>query len=355
MKTESAILIKTGEPLVLSELEIPSLKPGQVLVDIAFSGVCHTQILECRGYRGEDKYLPHCLGHEGSGVVREIGLNVTKVKPGDKVILSWMKGSGADVTSTIYKWNGYEWNGSNVNAGAITTFSRQSVISENRLTVIPKDCKISMREAAMLGCAAPTGLGAVFNTAKPKKGQSIAIFGIGGVGLCAVAGACISECNPVIAIDIKEEKLELAKKMGATHCMNAAELEPVEEISRLCRNGLDFAVECSGITKVMLQSIDSIRNQGGAVVIVGNAHFGEKLLLDPKHFNLGKKLLGTWGGDNNPDIDFPRYIGLVLSGKLDLKPLMSETYKLSQINDAIDDLEKGRVIRPLVDMGLNVD
>jgi len=350
MKTESAILVKTGEPLILSGIEVPPLKPGQALVDIAFSGVCHTQVLEYRGHRGEDKYLPHCLGHEGSGVVRETGSDVTKVKPGDKVILSWMKGSGLDVPGAIYKWNG-----TSVNAGAITTFSRQSVISENRLTAIPKDCNISMREAAMLGCAVPTGLGAVFNVAKPKKEQSIAIFGIGGVGLCAVAGAAIAECNPIMAIDIKEEKLELAKKMSATHCINAAELEPVEEIIRLCRNGLDFAIECSGVTKVMLQSINSIRNRGGAVVIVGNAPYGETLTLDPRQFNLGKKLLGTWGGDNTPDIDFPKYMELVSSRKLNLEPLMSKIYNLSQINDAVDDLENGRAIRPLIDMGLNVD
>lgn len=345
MKTEAGILVKTGEPLTLSELEIPPLKPGQVLVDIVFSGVCHTQILECRGYRGEDKYLPHCLGHEGSGIVNEIGPSITKVKPGDKVILSWMKGSGADVTSTIYRWNGR-----NVNAGAITTFSKQSVISENRLTVVPNNCDISMREAAMLGCAVPTGFGVILNVAKPRKDQSIAIFGCGGVGLCAIAGAIIAGCKPIIAIDIKEEKLRLAKKMGANYCINAIEFNPVTEIKKICPNGLDYAIESSGITKVMLQSIDSIRNQGGAVVIVGNAHYGEKLILDPRQFNLGKRLLGTWGGDNNPDADFPRYMELVSSKKIDLKPLTTDIYKLDEINNAINDLEEGKVIRPLIDM-----
>lgn len=345
MKTKAAILVETGKPLALSELEIPPLKPGQVLVDIAFSGVCHTQVLEYRGCRGEDKYLPHCLGHEGSGIVREISPEVKKVKPGDKVILSWIKGLGADIPSTVYKWDGRD-----VNSGAITTFSNQSVISENRLTVIPKNCKISMQEASLLGCAVPTGLGAVMNVARPKEGQGIAVFGQGGVGLCAVAGAKIVGCAPIIAIDIKEEKLKLAEKMGATHCLNTSELDPAEGIRKICPNGIDFAIESSGVIKVMLQAIHSIRNQGGTAVIVGNAPYGEKLCLDPKQLNLGKRVLGTWGGDNNPDVDFPRYIGMAASGKLNLKPLISKIYGLKEINNALDDLEKGRVIRPLIDM-----
>ena len=347
METKAAILVETGKPLILANLEIPNLKPGQVLVDIAYSGVCHTQVLECKGHRGEDKFLPHCLGHEGSGIVREIGPDVTMVKPGDKVVLSWMKGLGANVVNTVYRWNGR-----NVNAGAITTFSEQSVISENRLTVISDDCEISMKEAAMLGCAVPTGLGAVFNVAKPKHGQSIAVFGQGGVGLCAVAGAKIAGCKPIIAIDIKEEKLKLAEKMGATCCINALEFDPVNEIKKICSGGLDFAIESSGVIKVMLQSIYCVRDRGGASIIVGNAPFGEELALDPAQLNLGKRILGTWGGDNNPNIDFMHYIKLIASKKLDLKPLISDIYGLKNINNAIDDLEKGKIIRPLIEMNL---
>ena len=169
MKTEAAVLVELGQPLVLAELVIPPLKPGQVLVEVVFSGICHTQLLEIRGYRGQDRYLPHCLGHEGSGIVRQTGPSVTKVKSGDRVILSWIKGSGADVPGTTYRWEDRT-----VNAGAITTFSRYSVISENRLTLLPDG--IEMREAAALGCAVPTGMGAIFNTARPRPGQSIAIF-----------------------------------------------------------------------------------------------------------------------------------------------------------------------------------
>lgn len=344
MKTKAAVLRELNKPLVLEDIEIPDLMPGQVLVDVAYSGVCHTQILEARGYRGEDKYIPHCLGHEGSGIVKEIGKDVSKVKPGDKVILSWMKGSGADVPSTKYKSDNDD-----INSGAITTFSRQAIISENRLTVINDD-KISLKEAAIIGCAAPTGLGSVLNVAKPKKGQSLAVFGIGGVGLCAVAGAKIAGCDPIIAVDIKEEKLELAKKMGATHLINASKVDPVEEIKKTCSGGLDFSIESTGITKVMLQAIQSLRHQGGTTVIIGNARFGEILELDPRELNMGKRILGTWGGDNNPDRDFPKYIDLVSSGKLDLSLFTSDIYKLEDVNKAIDDLEDAKVIRPLIEM-----
>ncbi|MBW2975681.1 zinc-binding dehydrogenase [Candidatus Woesearchaeota archaeon] len=343
MKTKAAVLVETGKPLELLEIEIPSLKPGQVLVDIAFSGICHTQILECRGYRGEDKYLPHCLGHEGSGVVREVGEGVTKVKPGDKVILSWMKGSGADVPGTVYGWGENK-----VNSGGITTFSRQSVISENRLTAIDKD--IPMEEAAMLGCAAATGLGSVLNVARPSQGQSLAVFGIGGIGLCAVAGAVIAGCSKVIAVDINEEKFKLAKEMGATHLINAAKSNPAMEINKICPN-LDFAVESSGVPDVMAQALESVRNQGGTAVIIGNARYGEKLCIDPRQLNMGKRLFGTWGGDNVPDKHFPYYMELISSGRLNLKPLMKK-YNLEDINKAIDDLEEGKAIRPLVDMEL---
>ncbi len=343
MRTLAAVLVETGKPLRIDEIEIPRLKPGQVLVEVVLSGVCHTQVLECRGYRGEDRYLPHCLGHEGSGIVREISPGVSKVKPGDRVILSWMKGTGGDVPGTVYQWNGRS-----VNAGGITTFSQYSVISENRLTVVPET--LSMRDAAMIGCAAATGLGSVFNVAQAKPGQSIAIFGSGGIGLCAVAAAVIAGCTPVIAVDVVAQKLELAARMGAGHCLDAKAVNVLEEIRGIVPGGLDLAVESSGRPEVMLQALDNVRSQGGIAVVVGNARFGERLSLDPMQLNQGKQLRGTWGGDNAPDSDFPRYARLITSGKLDLSPLMERTYSLVQVNEALNDLESGVVARPLIDM-----
>ena len=345
MKSTAAVLVETGQPLVLAELEFPALKAGQVIVEIAFSGVCHTQLLECRGFRGEDRFLPHCLGHEGSGVVVEAGPGVVKVTEGDRVILSWIKAEGADIPGTVYRWADRD-----VNAGAITTFNRYSVISENRLSVLPNN--MDLRLACMLGCAVPTGVGAVLNTAQPKPGESMVVFGAGGVGLCAVASAIIAGCSPAIAVDIRQSKLDAAKAMGATHCVNASVVDPIEEIERLCPGGVDFAVEATGRPEVMAQSLQCVRAQGGVAVVVGNAHYGEKVELDPRQLNLGKQLKGTWGGDSRPERDFPKYCELMASGKLNLQPLLGNTYSLWDVNEAIDDLEAGEITRPIIDMGL---
>lgn len=346
MKTLAAILVETGTPLELATLEIQPLLPGQVLVEIAFSGVCRNQLLECRGFRGHDPYLPHCLGHEGSGTVLEIGPHVTKVKPDDKVILSWIKGSGSDVAGT----QPYKWGNRKINAGGITTFQKYSVISENRLTVMPDP--ISFQDAAFIGCALPTGLGSVFNIARPKPGQSIAVFGTGGVGLCAIAGASIAGCIPIIAVDIRENKLKIARKMGATHLINAAETNPVEAIQSFCSSGLDFAIEASGQPEAMNNALRSVRAQGGGAVIIGNAKYGEYVQIDPKQLNMGKRLLGTWGGGSQPDWDYHRFIKLIRESKINLTPLITQIYGLHEINIALNDLEAGKVGRPLINMDL---
>ncbi|MBZ0186494.1 MAG: zinc-binding dehydrogenase [Candidatus Obscuribacterales bacterium] len=345
MKTLAAILVKTGEPLVVEEIEVPALKRGQVLVEVTFSGVCHTQVSECRGHRGQDHYLPHCLGHEGSGVVLEVGEAVTKVTPGDRVLLSWIKGSGGDVPGSVY-----ESKRGSINAGGITTFSRHAVVSENRLTVLP--ASVSSRDAAILGCAVPTGIGAVLNTAQAMSGQSAVIFGVGGVGLCAVAGAVIAGCNPVVAVDINKEKLKAATVFGATHALCVNGSDTLANLRDICKNGFDFAIEASGRTQSMTLALESVRNQGGKAVVVGNARHGEMLEIDPRQLNQGKQLRGTWGGDNDPDRDFPKYFEYLASGKLNLDLLTSNCFPLSQINQAIEDLERGKCLRPLIEMSV---
>lgn len=344
MQTLAAILTETNHPLAVEPLSIPPLKSGQVLVRVHYSGVCHTQLLEARGHRGKDEFLPHCLGHEGSGVVVDTGKGVEKVKAGDSVILSWIKGTGANVAST-----NYDWNGRTVNAGAITTFSEYAVISENRLTPIPKT--VPLKEAAFFGCMIPTGFGTVFNTAQPRPGQSLAVFGCGGIGLSSILAASIAGCFPILAIDINPEKFKTAKLFGATHCIDASLHNPVEAIRNI--GPLDFAIEASGSPIAMEQALKSVRNQGGCAVVIGNAKHGQHLSLDPKEFNLGKKLLGTWGGDNHPDTHYPRYLNLMSHRLFDLAPFMSKTYTLHEINLALDDLEKGAVLRPMINMSID--
>lgn len=345
MKTEGAVLVETGHPLEIANLTTPSLGHGQVLVEIAYSGICHTQVQEIRGQRGPDRYLPHCLGHEGSGTVLEIAEGVSKVKPGQNVALSWVKSAGIDAGGAQY-----DWNGRTVNSGPVVTFSRHAVISENRLIQIPD--LVPLRDAVLLGCAAPTAFGAIINTARPQKGQSLAVFGCGGIGLCAIAAAVAAGCNPVIAVDLLDGKLEMAKSMGATHIVNANDPDFPALIADICPGGLDFAVESSGQTEVMAAALAAVRTFGGTAVIVGNPKFGEQLVLDPWQIIMGKRLVGAWSGDDDFDRDLPAFVEMILSENFDADVLLSKPYALTSINDAVDDLEAGRVGRPLIDMSL---
>ncbi len=343
MLTQAAILVQTGRPLVVDDLEVPALRPGQALVEIHYSGVCHTQLLECQGARGHDPYLPHCLGHEGSGIVLEVGAGVSKLRPGARVILSWIKGSGQEVPGAVYGWTGRQ-----VNAGAITTFSRHAIVSENRLTPIPDS--IPLDEAALFGCALPTGIGAVLNTAAARPGDSLVVFGTGGVGLAAIAGAKLTGCVPIIAVDPIFERRQLAQAMGATHVLDPAHGDVALAILELCPGGVNIAIEATGKPAVMQQALAIVRPRGGVAVVVGNARHGEMVSVDPRQLNQGKQLRGTWGGDCVPDRDFPRFCHLVAAERLSLKPLMSTPFLLHDINDALQALETGRIGRPLIAM-----
>jgi S-(hydroxymethyl)glutathione dehydrogenase / alcohol dehydrogenase len=345
MKTEAALLVQTGRPLVLAEIETPALKPGQVLVEIAYSGACGTQVMEWRGDKGEDKWVPHCLGHEGTGTVLEAGSAVTKVKVGDKVVLSWIKGSGIEAGGAIYDWDGRK-----VNAGGITTFQRHAVVSENRLTLLPAD--LAMDVAVLLGCAAPTGMGAVYNVLKVQPGDAVAVFGTGGIGLNALMAAALAGAMPVIGIDPNPTRRALAKIYGATHVIDPLASDVIADIKKIVPQGVDLAVESSGIPAVMEQAVNATRQQGGRAVVIGNAKHGAVLSLNPGVFNQGKSLLGTWGGDSVPDRDYGRYGRLLASGRFPVRDLLSKPYSLAQADQALQDLADGKVGRPLIDMSL---
>lgn len=345
MKTQAALLVETGKALVLAEIETPELKTGQVLVEIAYSGACGTQLLEVSGGKGEDKWVPHCLGHEGTGRVVETGPSVTKVKPGDEVVLSWIKGSGIDAGGSVYNWDGKR-----VNSGPVTTFQRHAVVSENRLSLLPEG--MSLELGVLLGCAAPTGMGAVFNVLGARAGDAVAVFGTGGVGINAVMAASLTGANPVIAVDLKESRRDLAKSLGATHAVDPENGDIVEQIKAIIPNGADFAVEATGIPAVMRDAVSSVRMQGGRAVVIGNATAGSELTISPNVFNQGKSLMGTWGGDSVPDRDYPRYGRLLANTSLPVDKLLSNPYRLEDINEALDDLKSGKIGRPLIDMSL---
>ena len=345
MKTTAALLVQTGAPLVLAEIDIPALKPGQVLVEIAYSGACGTQVMEWRGDKGEDKWVPHCLGHEGTGTVLESGSAVTKVKAGDKVVLSWIKGSGIEAGGAVYAWGEKK-----VNAGGVTTFQRHAVVSENRLTLLPAE--LSMDIAVLLGCAAPTGMGAVYNVLKAQPGDAVAVFGTGGVGLHAVMAAALVGAMPVIAIDPNPTRRALAPLYGATHVIDPAATDVLAEIKKIVPQGVDIAVESSGVPAAMEMAVNATRQQGGRAVVIGNARHGAILSLNPSVFNQGKSLMGTWGGDSIPDRDYGRYARLLGAGRFPVGNLLSKPYALEQADQALQDLASGKIGRPLIDMSL---
>jgi len=343
--TEAAVLFSTTEPLRLITLELPPLAPGQVLVDVAYSGVCHTQLGEARGRRGPDRFLPHAMGHEAAGAVAEVGAGVTKVQPGDPVVVSWIRGSGAYVPSTVYPSSDGP-----INSGAVTTFMRRTITCESQVTRI--DAAMPLRAAALLGCAVPTGAGAVLNNAGAKPGDSVAVIGVGGVGLCAVLGARLVHANPIIAVDIVELKLNQARAAGATHVINAREQDPLQAIRDITGGrGVDYAIEASGRVEAMEMALAAVRNGGGLCVLAGNPPFGQKMSVDPFDLIRGKRIIGSWGGGAQPDRDIPMYAQLHLTGELHLEALDTQEFALGGVNDALEALEQGRLGRALLNMG----
>lgn len=342
MKTTAAVLEKTGEPLSLGSLDVPALGAGQVLVRVRYSGICRTQVNEWLGRKGPDRYLPHTLGHEGAGEVIDVGPKVSKVKVGDRVVVTWLKGSGADVPSCTYQRDAGV-----VNSGAVSTFLEKAVVSENRLVPVgdmPEDF------ASLLGCAVPTGCGMVFNQLKPRAGDSMAVWGAGGIGLCAVLAAVACGCDPVIAVDVNDHKLDLARSCGATHALNGRE-DPVAAIMDLTDNqGVDCGIESAGLIETMESGFSAVRRGGGRFLIAGNAAHGERMRLDPFDLIAGKKIFGSWGGATHPDRDIPRYVDMWRSGKLKLERLITHRLSLDRINDALNLVEQGEAGRVLLDM-----
>lgn len=343
MKTQAAILVEIGMPLVIAELDVPALKPGQVLVEIAFSGACGSQVNEVCGNKGPDRWVPHCLGHEATGRVLEVGGGVTKVKQDDHVVLSWLRGTGIEAGGCVYGWGDRQ-----VNAGAVTTFQRHAVVSENRLTLAPKNLDLDV--AVLLGCAAPTGMGAVMNVLHVRAGDSVAIFGSGGIGLNACMAAAFSGAMPVIAIDPNPSRRAAALRYGASHVLDPAACDVAAEIKSLVGVGVDVAVEASGNPAVMAQALAATRPQGGRAVVIGNARHDARLTLDPATFNEGKSLLGTWGGDSQPDRDFGRFAKLLAATRFPVRDLLSKPYRLDEVDKVLADLSAGRVGRPIIDM-----
>ena len=345
MKTKAAILYETGRPLVLADnVDVPPVGPGQLLVHVAYSGVCRSQLMEVRGARGKDPYLPHLLGHEGSGVVIEVGPGVSKVAVGDRVVLTWIKGMGMDVAGGRYARDGVP-----INAGPIITFAQHVVISENRCVRLPEG--VPMDLAALLGCAVPTGAGVVLNRLRPERGSSIVVFGLGGVGMSALIAAVIHGCAPILAVDVDDGKLSLAQELGATILINAREHDPVRAVLVAVDGGVDFAVEAAGRASTIEQAFECVRDGGGLCVFASHPPEGDVIRLDPHALIRGKGIKGSWGGGTETDRDIPMYAAKYRDGMFPLEKLISHRFLLGQINEALDTLASGRALRVLLEMG----
>lgn len=343
MNINAAVLYEINKPLVIENVKVPEPEYGQVLVKIHFSGICNKQLEELKGKRGHDPYLPHLLGHEGAGIVEAIGPGVTRVVPGDHIVLSWIKGLGINSrTPTYYKGD------QPINAGWVTTFNEYAVVSENRVTGIRKDMPLD--KAALLGCAVATGLGVVINQARVSPGSTVAVFGAGGIGINAIQGAALVNASKIIAVDVHDHKLDLARRFGATHTINALKQEPVKKIKELTNGiGVDFAFEVIGQIETMEQAYESTRNDSGYVDLVGVPPLDKKMSIDSFPLHFGKRLVGAHGGDTQPEKDFPRYIDLYFAGKLKLDELITHRFELKSINNAFQAMERGELGRAIIE------
>lgn len=334
---KAAILTELKKPLTVAEIELPQvLQVGQVLVKINFSGICGSQLGEIDGAKGEDKYLPHLLGHEGSGTVVATGPGVKHVKTGDSVVLHWRKGLGIEGDPPKYMWKGKQ-----VNAGWITTFNEYAIVAENRVTNIPADS--DMETASLFGCAVTTGFGVVENNAKVRIGESVVVFGAGGIGLNVIQAASLVSAYPIIAVDIFDGRLELAKQMGATHIINSKETDAKAAITEITgAGGVDVFIDNTGQPAIIEMGYHLTKPQG-RITLVGVPKKDNNISIFSLPLHFGKRLSGSHGGEAIPQSDIPRYNALYRAGKLSLKNLITATYDLEQINEAISDIRSGKL------------
>ena len=365
MKAKAAILFEVGQKLEIREVEVEAPKFGEVLIKMAVGGVCHSDLHVMTGHLTAP--VPAILGHEGSGVVAEVGPGVTSLKPGDHVIPMWrlscgvceycsgsrpaLCASGTQIRMTGRLLDGttrFKFEGREIKHFAgVSSFSEYSVIPERAVLKIPNDFPLD--KAALLGCGVITGVGAVFNAARVKPGSSVAVFGTGGVGVNVIQRAAIAGAEIIIAVDILPSKLEFAKRFGATHTINAKETKPVEAVRALTGGrGVDYSFEVIGLPETIRQAYDSLSKRGMAVA-VGVAPMTTEVSVPIMSLVYEERILtGSVYGSSRPWIDIPMLINLYRAGKLKLDELLTRQYPFAQINEAYAALERGEVLRSVV-------
>lgn len=373
MKTEAAVLYEIGKPfpyaesrpLVVEELYLDGPGPSEVLVEIVGAGLCHSDLSAINGVR--PRPTPLVLGHEASGVVREIGSGVEDLRVDDHVVFSYVpmcghclfcatgrpalceKGGAANVAGTLLSGHRRfknEDKGLLHHHLGVSAFSRFTVAAQESLVKV--DPTLSLETAALFGCAVMTGVGAVLNTAQVRPGTSVVVFGLGGVGLSAVLGGRAVGAYPLIAVDVLDQKLQLAKRLGATHVVNSLEASPVEAIREITGGGAACAFDAVGDEKVLMDAY-SATGRGGKTVAIGIPHPSKHLSV-PVVGIVGEErtILGSYMGSCIPVRDIPRFVDLYQAGTLPVDLLLSRKIRLEEINPAFDALERGEVVRQVV-------
>ena len=364
MKTRTAVMYEHNQPVVVEELELDEPKANEVLVRTAASGVCHSDLSVVTGTIFYDAAV--ALGHEGAGIIEHVGDEVTGFHPGDHVILSFVSYCGSCRMCQMEKVclcesydipRGFQLDGTYrlrnssgdgiLQMARIATMSEYMVVPQQNLVKI--DDHYSLEKAALVGCGVTTGVGAVLNTAKVEPGSSVAVIGSGGVGLNAIQGAVLAQAERIIAVDISEKKLNFAKSFGATDVVNASTCDPVEAVRELTDGlGVDYAFEVIGNPKTIVQAYNMVRAAGTAV-IVGMAHHQSDVSIPAQHLvSTERQLIGSFYGSCHPRVDMPKLLGLYTEGKLKLDELITQNYRLEQINEAFADMEAGENARGVI-------
>lgn len=362
MEIKAAVLREKGRPFSLENLRLDDPKPDEILVRIVGTGVCHTDIT----IQDNPVVLPVVLGHEGSGIVEKTGSHVQKVKPGDHVVMTFVScgycrncqqglpsycpnsivptflGVRSDGSTTMKKED-EKIHGSFF---CQSSFATHAIAMERNIVKVRKDAPLEL--LGPMGCGVQTGAGSVLNSLKACVGSSIAIFGMGSVGLSAIMAAKIAGCFPIIGVDLHPSRLALAKELGATHIIHAGEEDTERTIKSLTKGGADYTLEMVGHPHVLRQALQSTRVKG-VCGLVGGAPSGTEVSLDMNSIMFGRTITGLIEGDSVPDLFIPKLIDLYMDGRLPVDRLVT-FYELDQINQAIEDIKNGTAIKPVIKM-----
>lgn len=359
MRVRAAVMLEAGRPLEVADLELADPGPDQVRVRLVAAGVCHSDLSARAGATAWK--APLVLGHEGAGVVTAVGSDVTRVSPGDHVVLAWNQPcrdcpwcdrgepwlcsrATPDVMKAPYGTVGGRPVHPFLGAGA---FAEETLVLDRAVVPIPSE--VPLEAASLVGCAVTTGVGAVQRTADVGPGESVAVIGCGGVGLAAIQGARIARANPIVAVDVVPDKLELARALGATHAVDASASDPVDGI-RDATDGLgaDHVLEVLGRPQTIRQAYRAAR-RGGKVTIVGMGSARESVEFSPMElFYTARTIVGCVYGSSDPDVHFREMLDLHADGRLDLDTLITDRVTLEEVDEALDRMAAGQGIRTLV-------